>query len=330
MSDLTRRPPRIGWHASHEQIPPGRLLADAQHAEQAGFAFGMCSDHFAPWSARQGQSGFAWSWLGAALATTALPFRVVSAPGQRYHPAILAQAMATLAEMFPGRLAVCLGSGEAMNEHITGDRWPSKPERNARLGECADVIRALLAGEEVSHDGRVVVDRARLWSRPAEPPPLYGAAVSPATARWLGGWADGLATINQPPDVLRAVVDAFREGGGEGKPILLQVHVSWAPTEEEALAIAHDQWRSNVFAPPVPWDLAHPEHFDEISRHVRPEDVRGSVWVSADPAQHEAWIAEAAEFGFDEIALHHVGQDQDAFIDLFGERVLPALAGAAV
>jgi probable non-F420 flavinoid oxidoreductase len=318
--------PRIGWHASHEQIPPSRLLRDARHAEEAGFEVGMSSDHFSPWSVRQGESGFAWSWLGAALATTGLPFRVVNAPGQRYHPAIVAQAIATLAEMFPERLWVCLGTGEASNEHVTGDRWPPKPLRNARLAECVAVIRALLAGEEVSHDGLVRVDRARLWTRPAVPPPLLGAAVTEETARWVGGWADGLATIHRPPDRLRRVTEAFREGGGEGKPMVLQAHVSWARTEEEALLIAHDQWRTNLFGPPVCWDLEMVEHFDEAARHVRPEDVRAGVLVSSDPAQHVAWIEEAAALGFDEVNLHHVGQEQGPFIEAFGRHVLPALA----
>jgi probable non-F420 flavinoid oxidoreductase len=318
--------PRIGWHASHEQIPPSRLLRDARHADEAGFEVGMSSDHFSPWSVRQGESGFAWSWLGAALATTGLPFRVVNAPGQRYHPAIVAQAIATLAEMFPERLWVCLGTGEASNEHVTGDRWPPKPLRNARLAECVAVIRALLAGEEVSHDGLVRVDRARLWTRPAVPPPLLGAAVTEETARWVGGWADGLATIHRPPDRLRRVTEAFREGGGEGKPMVLQAHVSWAPTEEEALLIAHDQWRTNLFGPPVCWDLEMVEHFDEAARHVRPEDVRAGVLVSSDPAQHVAWIEEAAALGFDEVNLHHVGQEQGPFIEAFGRHVLPALA----
>lgn len=317
---------RIGWHASHEQIPPGRLLEAARRAQDAGFTVGMSSDHFSPWSARQGHSGFAWSWLGAALATTDLPFRVVTAPGQRYHPAILAQAMATLCEMFPERLWVCLGTGEASNEHITGDRWPPKPERNARLRECVDVIRALLAGEEVTHHGLVTVDRARLWSRPATPPPLIGAAVSEETARWAGGWADGLVTVHRPPATLRRVLDAFREGGGEGRPAVLQVHVSWAPTEDEAMDIAWDQWRSNAFAPPIPWDLETVAHFDEASRFVRPEDVRECVLVSSDLGRHAAWLQELAALGFDEINIHHVGQEQDAFIDAFGRDVLPALA----
>jgi probable non-F420 flavinoid oxidoreductase len=316
---------RIGWHASHEQIPPSRLLRDARHAEEAGFQVGMSSDHFSPWSRRQGESGFAWSWLGAALATTGLPFRVVNAPGQRYHPAIVAQAIASLTEMFPDRLWVCLGTGEASNEHVTGDRWPPKPVRNARLAECVAVIRALLGGEEVTHDGLVRVDRARLWTLPAVPPPLLGAAVTEETARWVGGWADGLATIHRPPDRLRPVVEAFREGGGEGKPMLLQAHVSWAPTEEEALLIAHDQWRTNLFGPPVCWDLEMVDHFDEAARHVRPEDLSAGVLVSSDLARHVAWIEEAAELGFDEVALHHVGQEQGPFIDAFGRHVLPAL-----
>src|SRR5690349_22421621 len=142
---------RFAWHASHEQVPPDALLAAAQHAEQVGFPAAMSSDHCAPWSERQGQSAFAWSWLGAALQATGLPFGVVNAPGQRYHPAIIAQAIGTLAAMYPGRFWAALGSGEASNEHITGTGWPAKPVREARLRECVEIIRALLRGEEVSH-----------------------------------------------------------------------------------------------------------------------------------------------------------------------------------
>jgi probable non-F420 flavinoid oxidoreductase len=314
----------IGFHCSHEQINPAQLLRDVQHAEQAGFTAGMSSDHFSPWSARQGESGFAWSFLGAALATTNLPFGVVNAPGQRYHPAIIAQAAATLTEMFPGRLWIALGSGEASNEHITGDRWPSKDERKARLRECVDVMRALFAGEEVTHRGLVVVDRARLWTLPDEPPPLIGAAVSEATARWVGGWADGLATVNAPVEHLRRMIDAYRSGGGQGR-LVLQVHLSWAPTEEEAMRIAHDQWRTNVFDPPVCWDLDTAAAFDAAAQYVQPEDVRGKVLVSADLERHVEWLQELASLGFDELALHHVGQDLDPFIDAFGEHVLPRL-----
>ena len=150
---------------------------------------------------------------------TSVPFGVVNAPGQRYHPVVIAQAIATLGEMYPGRLTVALGSGEASNEHVTGDPWPPKPARNARLRACVDVIRALLRGEEVSTDGHVRVDRARLWTLPAEPVPLIGAALSEETARWCGGWADGLITVHMAPERLRRIIDAFQEGGGEGKPL---------------------------------------------------------------------------------------------------------------
>jgi len=315
----------VGFHASHEQLSPGALLRAVQQAEDAGFDAAMCSDHFAPWSVRQGHSGFAWSWLGAALQATRFPMGVVTAPGQRYHPAITAQAMATLAEMYPGRFWAALGSGEASNEHITGDRWPDKATRDARLLECVAVIRTLLAGEQVTHHGLVTVDRARLWSLPPTPPGLYGAAVSEATARTVGSWADGLITVGQPVDALRRVLAAFREGGGLGKPALLQVHLSWAETDDEALAIAHDQWRSNIFSSELNWNLEFPEQFDVAATHVRPEDVRKAILVSADPARHAAELRALINLGFDGIYLHHVGQDQDRFIDTFGAKVLPEL-----
>jgi probable non-F420 flavinoid oxidoreductase len=317
----------IGYHASHEQLPPGELLGCVVAAEAAGFQAAMCSDHFAPWSSRQGHSGFAWSWLGAALQATRLDFGVVNAPGQRYHPAIVAQAAATLSEMFPGRFWLALGSGEASNEHITGDRWPPKAERRARLGEAAAVIRALLAGETVTHHGLVDVDQARLWTRPERPPELIGAAVSPGTAAWVGGWADGLVTLNQPRERLRAVIDAFRAGGGDGKPLYLQVHLSWSADEDEAMAVAHDQWGTNVFDPVLAMDLTLPEQFEAAARFVTPDDVRSAVLVSADLGRHTAWLAEYAELGFDRIYLHEVGQaaHQQPFIDAFGSKVIPAL-----
>jgi probable non-F420 flavinoid oxidoreductase len=315
-----------GFHASHEQIDPAGLLTAVTLAERAGFDAAMSSDHFSPWSARQGESGFAWSWLGAALQATSLPFGVVTAPGQRYHPAVTAQAIATLAAMFPDRFWAALGTGEASNEHITGGGWPRKDVRNARLRECVDIIRALLAGEEVSHDGLVTVDRARLWTRPASPPALLGAAVSVQTAGWCAAWADGLITVAAPAEHLRRVIDAYRGAGGRG-PLRLQVHLSYASTEDEALRIAHDQWRTNVFAPPVCWDLELVEHFDQAAKHVPAEAMHDTVRVGADPARHAAWLREYADLGFDEIYLHHVGREQEEFIEVFGAKVLPQLAG---
>jgi probable non-F420 flavinoid oxidoreductase len=315
---------RLGFHASHEQVAPSRLLSDVQHAERAGFQMAMCSDHLAPWGTRQGHSGYAWSWLGAALATTDLELGCVCAPGQRYHPAVVAQKIATLAEMFPGRFWTALGSGEASNEHVTGDRWLPKEQRTRRLEECVDVIRRLLAGEEVSHEGLVTVDRARVWERPSAQPRLIGPAVSVASAARVADWADGLVTINQPVAVLREVVAAYRNAGGRG-PLSLQVHLSWAPTLAEAEAIALDQWRTNVFPEPVCWDTETPEAFDVMAQHVDIDGVRRSVEVSEDLAWHRDRIAELAAVGFDDVYLHFVGQEQAPFLDAFGEHVLPAL-----
>jgi len=313
-----------GIHASHEQIPPADLLAAVIAAERHGFEAAMCSDHFSPWSSRQGESAFAWSWLGAALQATNLSFGVVNAPGQRYHPAIVAQAIGTLGAMFPGRFWAALGSGEYSNEHITGGPWPRKEVREARLLESVEVIRALLAGEEVTRDGLVTVDRARLWTRPAEAPPLIGAAVSTKTAAWCAGWADGLVTVNAPTEHLRAMIASYRDAGGRG-PVCLQVHLSWAPSEDEAEAIAHDQWRSNVFRPPVCWDLETVEQFDVISENVTVEQVRQVVNVSADLEAHTEWLRGYSSLGFDRIYLHHVGPDLMPFIEAFGTEVLPAL-----
>jgi coenzyme F420-dependent glucose-6-phosphate dehydrogenase len=316
---------RIGFHASHEQFPPSELLRLVQMAEQVGFDGAMSSDHFKPWGEAQGHSGFAWSWLGAALQATRLPVGVISVPGYRYHPAVMAQAAATLSEMFLGRFWLALGSGERLNEDIIGVAWPEKAERNAILGECANVIRALLRGATVTHRGRVTLLDARLYSLPKEPPLLLGAAVSEATAELVGGWADGLLTVSSKPEQLRRVIEAFRRGGGEGKPLFLQVGLNWAETEEEALRAAHEQWRTNVLGGEVNWELRSPKDFDTAARLVRPEDMRESVLISSDLGQHAAWLADYMELGFAELHLHQVGRNQAAFLEAFGARVLPQL-----
>jgi coenzyme F420-dependent glucose-6-phosphate dehydrogenase len=318
--------PLIGYHCSQEQLPPDALLRNVRRAEAAGFEAAMSSDHFHPWSARQGQSGFTWSWLGAALQATSLSFGTVNAPGQRYHPAIVAQAAATLALMYPGRFWVALGSGEALNEAITGERWPAKDERNARLRECADVIRALLAGETVTHRGLVMVEEARLWTRPEQPPPLFGAAITEETARRVGGWADGLITVAAEPASLRKVVDAFREGGGDGKPMYLQVALSFDRTDDAARAAAHDQWRTAGLGSVVLGDLRSPAAFDAASEALPPENVEQSVRVSSDPGRHADWLARDLELGFERLFLHNVARDaQERFIEVFAREVLPQL-----
>ena len=319
----------IGYHCSHEQFSPKRLLELARTAEGAGFHAGLSSDHFHPWSERQGHSGFAWSWLGAALEATNLPFGVVCAPGQRYHPAIIAQASATLAEMYPGRFWITLGSGQLLNEGITTGRWPTKSERNARLLESAEVIRRLWAGETVTHNGLVEVEDAHLYTRPEKPPLMLGAAISPETAGWLGGWADGLITISKPPDELKSVVDAFRRGGGEGKSMYLQVQLSYGRTDDDALSGAWDQWRNNIFNSPVLSDLRTPAAFDAAGELISPDRLHGFVNISSNTDRHIEWLREYAGLGFTHLYLHNVNREQERFIRAFGEEVIPALARRA-
>ena len=316
---------KIGYHSSHEQFKPSQLINYVQQAEQAGFNLSLSSDHFYPWSEAQGQSGYAWSWLGAALQATNLSYRIVCAPGQRYHPAIIAQAAATLAEMFPNRFWLTVGSGQALNEHITGDKWPTKSDRNARLKECVDIIRALWNGETVTHQGLVSVEEAKLYTRPEVQPLIIGAAITAKTAEWLGSWADGLITTSRPPEQLKEVVDAFRRGGGEGKPMILKVQLSYHSDEKIAKEGAFDQWRNNIFASKVLSDLKTPDQFDAMGEFVTMEEVEGNVRISADPQQHIEWLQKDIELGFDELMLHNVNREQEQFIDVFGKEVLPVL-----
>lgn len=315
----------IGYHASHEQFAPSRLLTLCRQAEAAGFTQAKSSDHFHPWSERQGQSGFAWSWLGAALQACNLPFGSIAAPGYRYHPAILAQATATLAEMFPGRFWLALGSGEAVNEAITGLTWPEKQERNARLEECAHIMRALLDGEEVTHRGRVTVVRGRLYTLPAARVPLFGAAVTAETAARVAPWADGLLTVGGKAKAVAKVIAAFRANGGEGKPIHVQHALSWAPTRDEAMAEARHQWRHGVLAGEAMWDLRHPKDFDAASECASDEALDRSLSISEDLGRHTADIAALSALGVT-VHLHCVGRNQEAFIDSFGAHVLPRLS----
>ena len=314
----------IGFHASHEQIAPSALLDAVIGAERAWFDGAMCSDHLAPWTRAQGQSGFALSWIAAALACTDFSIGMVNAPGQRYHPVMIAQAFATLEEMFPGRFWAAMGSGEAVNEHVTGEGWPAKSIRNERLRQSVDVIRRLIAGEEVDHDGLVRVHRARVWSRPAEPPPLFATAVSAETAEWAASWAQGLATVAQEPAALRRAVEAYRGAGGAG-PCILQVHLSIAESDDAAFAIARDQWQNGLLSPPVTWDLEQPEDFEAAVAGLDLEDLRKSVLVDHDTSSLADRIAELVEIGFDRVYLHHVGTEQAGFLDAAASELIPAL-----
>jgi probable non-F420 flavinoid oxidoreductase len=309
----------LGYHASHEQLSPSALLGYVKGAQRAALKHAMCSDHFAPFSEEQGHSGFAWAWLGAALEATELTFGTVSAPGQRYHPAVLAQASATLTEMYPGRFWLALGSGENLNEHITGDRWPPKAERQQRLRECVDVMRALYAGESVTHDGLVHVREAKLYTRPRVAPKLYGAAVSEQTAAWVASWADGMITVNQPREKLARVVAAFRERAAD-KPVFLQVHLALAPDLDEARSLAHRCWRTGALQGPLRWDVETPSHLDEAARFVRPDDMSDSVRLSTKLADQLAELEQDAALGIDRAYLHHVGPDQETLLEALAAR----------
>lgn len=315
----------IGYHASHEQFAPDDLLRYVTLAEEQGFTDALASDHFHPWSERQGESGYVWSWLGSAMEATSLTFGTVNAPGYRYHPAVVAQAAATLRSMYPERFWFATGSGQLLNENVAGGEWPVKSERNARLEECADVMRRLWDGDEVTHHGRVTVEEATLYTRPETPPPLVGAALSAETARWLGEWADGLITIATPDrEALKERVEAFRETAPE-KPIFLKVQLGYAETDEAALDGAYEQWRTNCVPGPVTQELRTPAEYDALAEGIDREQVRENVRISADLDDHLEWLQADLALDVDKLFLHNVTRDQERFVVDFGERVLPEL-----
>src|SRR5690625_2164328 len=316
---------KIGYHASHEQFSPKTLLQLAIRARDAGFQSIFSSDHFHPWSEVQRQSGFSFAWLGAAMQATGLPARVICCPTFRYHPAIVAQAAATLAEMFDGNFHLAIGSGQALNEQITGKPWPIKEERNARLQEAAEIIRALWNGETVTYHGRITIESAKLYTRPPKPLLLYGAALTEETAEWLGSWADGLLTTSREPTEARKMIDAFHRGGGEGKPLMLKAGICWADTDEKAEQEAFQQWKTNAFPSQILTTLRTPQALEAAASHVRPSDMHQSLRISSSAQQHIDWIAQDLELGFEEIYLHQVGTNQEAFIDFFAEKVLPEI-----
>lgn len=316
---------KIAYHASHEQFPPSLLLELAVMAEQAGFTALHSSDHFQPWNSAQGESGFTFSWIGAAMQATNLPIGMVCAPGQRYHPVMVAQAAATLAEMFPGRLSISLGSGEAINEYFSGEPWPTKAVRNERLKECHDVMVRLLNGEVVDYSGHIKVQKTKLYTLPKVRPKFIGAAVTPETAAWLGGWADGMVTINKPLDQLKEIVAAFRSGGGAGKPLALKVQLSYDTSFELALNGAFEQWKTNIFESSLLADLTSVSQFEAAAKYVRPEDMHEAVHISADIEEHLEILSNYRDMGFETLILHNVNKNQKTFIEDFGKHVLPRL-----
>ena len=304
----------LGYKLSSEERTAAQLVDDARRAEDAGFEFAMISDHFHPWLDVQGQSPFVWAVLGG-IACATERMRVgtgVTCPTVRTHPAIVAQAAATVATMMPGRFFLGVGTGEHLNEHILGDRWPNASTRRRMLEEAIHVMRDLWTGEMVSHDGEFFeVDTARLYSLPDEPPPVYVAASGPAAASVAGGLGDGLISV--APD--EEVVSAFREAGGAGKPTYAEISVAFDRTEEAGLERAAAAWPLPGIPGELSQELPLPRHFEQAAGQVEPSDLRGTIPAGPDPAPYLEAVDRYAKAGFEHIALHQIGQDQAGFVE---------------
>lgn len=315
---------KIGFHASHEQFTPRRLLDLVQKAEDSGFRAVLSSDHFHPWSDKQGESGFAWSWLGAAMQATTLEYGIVNAPGQRYHPAIIAQAVATLDQMFPDRFFLCAGSGQLLNENITGEKWPAKRDRNQRLQESVEVMRRLWQEEDyLNHKGLFTVERAKLFTKPTHLPTIYGAALTEKTASWMTSWADGMITISKPVEELEKMVKSFRGSAGSNKSMALKVQVSYHKNHDKALEGAWEQWKNNIYPSKLIADIDSPEKFDALGKNTRKEDLEKHVIIGS---RADIFIEKIKQFnalGFEKIIIHNVNEQQEEFIDFFGKEILP-------
>ena len=325
----------IGWSAPLEQLGPAEALAGAELAETHGFSGVMAADHVAPWVPAQGQSPFVWSVLAALGQRTAGDLGPGVASASRLHPAITAQAAATQEAMYPGRTWLGLGAGEALNEHVFGAYWPEAGVRSAMLFEAVDVIEKLfaasIAGKDVKHSGEHYrMETTRLWTMPPTPPPVLVATAGPINARKTGARADGIITPAAPKEKLAMLLERFAAGAREaGKdpdamPKVLQVHCSWAPTDEEASANAVEQWPNGGMAFPK-GDVRSPHDFAAMAKLVRAEDFAGRMLISSDPDAHRAQLQGYLDLGFDRVYVHNVAREQGPWMEVFGRDVLPAL-----
>jgi coenzyme F420-dependent glucose-6-phosphate dehydrogenase len=324
----------IGYAAMLEQFGPREVVAYSVKAEAAGFSGVMAADHFQPWVPQQGNAAFVWNVMTAISERTQGDVGPgVTCPSFRMHPAIVAQASATMAAMYPGRFWLGLGSGEALNEHIIGGYWPETPERIARMLEAVEVIRKLFnsRGKDVKHDGRFYkLESTRLWTMPDEPPPIYIATAGPVTAKRTGQLAEGIITVGAPEQKIEMIFEKCREGCLEvGKDpntfrYILQLHLSWAPTDEEALKNAMVEWPNGGMKFPKQ-DIRNPGDFEQMAKLVRPEDFQGRMLISSDLEKHRAEIQKFLDLGFDQVYLHNVGRNQEEWVEAFGREVLPKL-----
>ena len=317
---------QLGYTLSSEEHTPTDLVRHARSAEDAGFAFSSISDHYHPWVDRQGHSPFVWSVIGGIAATTERMHlgTGVTCPTVRTHPAIIAQAAATSAAMMPGRFYLGVGSGEALNEHITGERWPETEIRQAMLEEAVAVMRLLWQGGNQSHHGTYyTVENARLYTLPAEPVPVMVAAAGPNAAELAGRIGDGL--ISTSPN--KEVVQAFERAGGTG-PRYGQITVCWGQDEDAALKTAHEIWPNSGIPGELGQELPTPAHFEQAAQLVTPETVAKSVVVGPDASTYLSKIDEYIQAGFDHVYIHQIGPDQAGFIRFAEREILPRYAGA--
>jgi coenzyme F420-dependent glucose-6-phosphate dehydrogenase len=325
---------KIGYAAMLEQFGPREVVDYSVAAEAAGFTGVMAADHFQPWVPQQGQAAFVWNVMTAIAERTKGDVGPgVTCPSFRMHPAIVAQASATLAAMYPGRFWLGLGSGEALNEHVLGQYWPETPERIARMFEAIEIIRKLFNSrdKDVKHEGKFYkLESTRLWTMPDEPPPIYIATAGPVTAKKTGMYADGLITVGAPEEKIEMIFEKCREGSREaGRDpsklrFLGQLHLSWAPTDEEALRNAMVEWPNGGMKFPKQ-DIKSPLDFEQMAKLVRPEDFEGRMLISSDPEKHRQQIQKFLDLGFDQVYLHNVGRNQTEWIEVFARDVLPKL-----
>jgi G6PDH family F420-dependent oxidoreductase len=312
----------IGYALSSELYGPTELVDQAVRAEEAGFDFVSISDHFHPWIDAQGESPLAWTTLGGvARATDEIDVGTgVTCPIQRVHPAIVAQAAATTAAMMDGRFFFGVGSGERLNEHVLGDRWPPHDVRLEMLEEAVEVIRDLWSGEMTSHHGEhYTVEDAQIFTLPDELPPIHVSAYGEQTAEAAARFGDGFYTVGPQGSLL----DAFEDAGGEG-PAYAQMSVSYEETPERAVEAAYERWPTSGLTGELNTELATPAHFEQACEMVQPEDIaQGSTVTDPGAEAHVEHVRQFVDAGFDHVQIHQVGTDLGGFFETYERDVLP-------
>lgn len=312
----------IGIGFSSEELGPREIVRYARQAEEAGFGIAWVSDHYHPWIDAQGESPFVWSVLGGiAHATDQLRVGTgVTCPTFRTHPAVIAQAAATAQCMFEGRFWLGVGSGEALNEHILGQKWPEASIRLEMLEEAIEIMRDLWRGERYSHYGTYfTVENARIYTLPERPPPVMVSAFGRKSLDLALRLGDGL--VSTKPD--RELLAQFDDASG-GKPKLGQVKVCWAPSEAQAADLAYERWPTSGLSGELSQELPTPQHFEQAVSVLRKEDVVSSFPLGPDPQRHVDALVEYAEAGYDEVYVTQVGPDQAPFIEFYAREVIPA------